>query len=78
MVCIKFWGLVFGCMYKKAYNRKRVLILHMGHNTELLSYFDFYQHKELIVTFSLSAVFFKQDEATTFLQSVSIYQCTQL
>lgn len=46
-------------MYTKAYNRKCVLILHMGHNTELPSYFDFYQHKQLIITFSLFAVFFK-------------------
>lgn len=55
IVCIKFWGLVFACMYRKAYNRKCVLILHMGHNIELPSYFDFYQHEQLIITFSLSA-----------------------
>lgn len=59
MVCIKFWCLVFACMYIKAYNRKCVLILRMGHNTELRLYFDFYQHKQLIITFSLSAVFSK-------------------
>lgn len=57
IVCIKFWGLVFACMYTKAYNRKCVLILHMGHNIELPSYFDFYQHEQLIITFSLSAGF---------------------
>lgn len=57
IVCIKFWGLVFACMYTKAYNRKYVLILQMEHNIELPSYFDSYQHKQLIIAFSLSAVF---------------------
>lgn len=46
-------------MYIKAYNRKCVMILHMGHNTELPLYFHFYQHKQSIITFSLSAVFSK-------------------
>lgn len=32
IVWIKFWGLVFACMYTKAYNRKYVLILQMEHN----------------------------------------------